>query len=254
VSVDRGFDPREFAMVCLGGAAAAHGSRLAGALGVRLCIVPPGAGVGSAIGLLQADESLEFTRTARTALDERSNGQPHRIFEELEGEAMAVLGDAWARSDSSVHRTVGMRFVGQGHELQVPVQGESADSNTLVEAFHGMYERTYGYREDLPVEAVTWSLTLLRPREGVGRPGASGGAAGSTGGALKGVREAYFPEEGMIGVPVYDRRGLDPDTDLDGPCLIEEAHTTTLVLPGDKLRVDGRTGALHIATGGTDGA
>jgi N-methylhydantoinase A len=252
VSVDRGFDPREFAMVCLGGAAAAHGSRLAGALGVRLCIVPPGAGVGSAIGLLQADESLEFTRTARTALDESTNGQPQRIFDDLHGEATAVLGDAWAQSDSSVHRTVGMRFVGQGHELQVPVRGESADSSVLVEAFHGMYERTYGYREDLPVEAVTWSLTLLRPRDGLGRPGASGGAAGEEDSPLKGEREAYFPEEGMVRVPVYDRRALEPETQLEGPCLIEEAHTTTLVLPGDELRVDGQTGALHIATGAND--
>lgn len=253
VSVERGFDPRDFAMVCLGGAAAAHGSRIARGLGVKLCLVPPGAGVGSAVGLLQADESLEFNRTARMPLSADTNGQAQRIFDDLEREAATGLRGS-AQEGLSLHRVVGMRFVGQGHELQVPVRGGVVEPPVLVEAFHAMYERTYGYREDLSVEAVTWSLTLLRPRPERLTAGASGGAGSPTGSGAKAQREAYFPDQGMVSVPVFERGHLELGTRLDGPCLIEEAHTTTLVLPGDVVRVDPETAALHIAAGVGDEA
>jgi len=242
VSIDRGLDPRDFAMVCFGGAAPAHGCRLARALGVRRVVVPPAAGVGAALGLLEADESFELARTAIVRLDEPAAAdRASEIFAGLEREARAVVGAAWG--DVTALRTVGLRFVGQGFELEVGVEGAPRDIDRLAEGFHAQYERTYGYRERLPVEAVTWFLTLLRHRDAASERDGGPPERGTPPPA--GARPAYFPPRGMAEVPVLARPALAAGHRVAGPCLVQEAHTTTVVLPGDVLSVDAH-GALVI--------
>jgi len=246
VSIDRGLDPRDFAMVCFGGAAPAHGCRLARALGVRRVVVPPAAGVGAALGLLEADESFELARTAIVRLDEpTASERAGEIFAGLESEARATVGDAWGEGELAALRTVGLRFAGQGFELEVGVDGATRDLDRLAEAFHAQYERTYGYREDLPVEAVTWFLTLLRRRAPAARRNGEAPARAVAPMARAGTRPAYFPERGMVDVPVLARSALAAGDRAEGPCLVEEAHTTTVVLPGDVLAVD-EHGALVV--------
>jgi N-methylhydantoinase A len=250
VSIDRGLDPRDFAMVCFGGAAPAHGARLARALGVRKLVVPPAAGVGSTLGLLEANESFELARSAIVRLEAPGAADRARaIFAELESEARAVVSDDWGAEALEMRRTVGLRFVGQGFELEVGVDGPDADPGVLAELFQRQYERTYGYRETLPIEAVSWYLTLLvRRADGAG---ANGSAPPSGGGeqALKGERPARFGDGAATATPVLDRPRLAPGDRIAGPCLVEEAHTTTVVLPGDELSVDGH-GALVIEVAG----
>ncbi len=234
VSIDRGLDPRDFALVSIGGAAPAHGCRLARTLGVRRVVVPPAAGVGSALGLLEGNETFELARTALMRLDQAD--APERasaILAALEREALATVGESW-RSGLVVHRTAGLRYAGQGYELEVPLDGDASLSG-LAASFNEHYARAYGYREELPVEAVTWYLTLVRPSPERRSP--AGSATGED--PRKGVREAYFPGTGPIEVPVVERRALAPGAALAGPVLVEEAHTTTVVLPGDSLHVDG---------------
>jgi N-methylhydantoinase A len=233
VSIDRGLDPRDFALVSIGGAAPAHGCRLARTLGVRRVIVPPSAGVGSALGLLEGNETFELARTALMRLDQPdAPAQAGAILESLEREALATVGDSW-RSGLVVHRTAGLRYAGQGYELEVPLDGDASLAR-LAASFNDHYARAYGYREELPVEAVTWYLTLVRPS-----PERRTAAASATfEEARKGVRETYYPETGLIEVPVVARHALARGTTLSGPLLVEEAHTTTVVLPGDMLRVD----------------
>jgi N-methylhydantoinase A len=249
ISINRGLDPRDFALVCIGGAAPAHGSRLARALGARRLLVPPAAGIGSALGLLEANESIELAQTAIFRLDEADAEKRVRsIFESLESEARALVGETWGAEQPAVRRTAGLRYHGQGYELEVPVDGGSAVS-TLAADFHDHYARAYGYRENLPVEAVTWYATLLRTDAPAGERPAAGPVAG--GPREKGEREAYFPEAGRVRVPVLDRLALTPGDAFEGPALVEEPHTTTVVLAGDRIQVDDQL-ALVVDVGGSD--
>jgi N-methylhydantoinase A len=247
VSINRGLDPRDFALVCFGGAAPAHGSRLARALGVRRMVVPPAAGVGSTLGLLEAHESFELARTSIVRLDEpQAARRADAIFRELETEARAVVGTEWRGAALEARRTVGLRFVGQGFEVEVGADRGAADPRSLEESFHRQYERAYGYRETLPVEAVTWFVTLLAHRGEEATPG--NGAApgrGAAARAQKGERSARFTDGPATRAPVLERSRLQVGDRATGPCLVEEAHTTTVVLPGDGLSVDAH-GALVI--------
>ncbi len=237
ISIDRGLDPRDFALVTIGGAAPTHGCRIARALGIRRVIVPLAAGVGSARGLMQGNETFELALTSLLRLNGvEASTRVRAIFESLEQEALAIVGETWNRSSLTVHRTAGLRYVGQGYELEVPLDGHARDLGGLAAAFGDHYERAYGYREELPVEAVTWYLTLARTTAAETLAVAVGGGRG---GAGKGSRDAYFPETGTIAVPVYDRSRLAVGDHLKGPALIEEQHTTTVVLPGDAVEVDG---------------
>ncbi|MHB8469801.1 MAG: hydantoinase/oxoprolinase family protein [Gaiellaceae bacterium] len=248
VSIDRGLDPRDFALVTIGGAAPAHGCRIARALGTRRVIVPLAAGVGSARGLMQGNETFELARTSLLRLDGAdAPARVRAIFDSLEQEALAIIGESWDRSSLVVHRTAGLRYRGQGYELEVPLDRHGHDAGWLGDSFGEHYERTYGYREELPVEGVTWYLTLARTA--ATEPATVGSAAGGED-ARKGSREAYFPETGTIAVPVYDRHRFVANDRLAGPALIEEQYTTTVVLPGDAVRVDGQRNLLiEIGTG-----
>jgi N-methylhydantoinase A len=267
VSINRGFDPREHALVCTGGAGPAHGPRLARALGAKVAVIPRAASGGSARGLLEASASTEVTRTALVRLDaEDAAERCAALVAELVKEA--ERGSFGAGGDSDVRLTLGIRYVGQGYELRVPIDlgagsvgGKAAaarpenrvacgdpglrSTGAIAEQFHRRYERAYGYRDDQPVEVVTWHLALVRPRR------AQAGPAGEAAGAappVPGRRRAYFPETGLVEVDVYDRPQLRSCDAPVGPCLIAETTTTTVVLPGDRVEV-AADGALLVHIG-----
>lgn len=250
VSIDRGLDPRDFALVCIGGAAPAHGARLGRSLGVRRVIIPPAAGVGSAMGLLEANESLELARTQIMRLDEPDlRDRIGDVFAALEQEARTLAAGAWSETETVLHRAAGLRYRGQGYELEVPMPADPRDLGALTEAFHDQYERAYGYRETQPVEGVTWYLTLVHHGgDGTTADHARAAAVGSSGSPRR-SRDAYFEATGVIATPVHDRLALRPGDELEGPALIEEAHTTTVVLPGDRVGVDDHL-ALVLEVGG----
>ena len=244
VSINRGFDPREHALVCTGGAGPAHGPRLARALGAKVAVIPRAASGGSARGLLEASASTEVTRTALVRLDaEDAAERCAALVAELVKEA--ERGSFGAGGDSDVRLTLGIRYVGQGYELSVPIDPALRSTGAIAEEFHRRYERAYGYRDDQPVEVVTWHLALVRPRR------AQAGPAGEAAGAappVPGRRRAYFPETGLVEVDVYDRPQLRSCDGPVGPCLIAETTTTTVVLPGDRVEV-AADGALLVHIG-----
>src|SRR5262245_51054114 len=142
VSVNRGFDPREHAVVCTGGAGPAHGPRLARALGATVAVIPHAASGGSARGLLEAVGSSEVTRTA--LVDLAASGARERcvaVVGELVDEA--AKGSFGAGGDSEVRLALGMRYRGQGYELLVPIEPGERDPGTIAEAFHRRYEQAY---------------------------------------------------------------------------------------------------------------
>jgi N-methylhydantoinase A len=234
VSINRGFDPRQHALVCTGGAGPAHGSRLARMLGAKVVVVPRAASGGSARGLLEAVRSTEVTRTARVDLQTPSAAERcATIAAELVDEA--ERGSFGAGGDSEVRLVLGMRYAGQGYELRVPIEHGERDPVTLAEAFHRRYEQAYGYRDaERGVEIVTWHVSLVRPsatRDLSPAREAAGGARTTS------RRRAYFPETGEVEVDVHDRGRLPVGQALDGPCLVAEPTTTTVVLPGDRVEV-----------------
>lgn len=242
VSVERGKDPRHFAFVAFGGAGPIHGVRIARSLGMRRVLLPAAAGVASAIGLLTADIAFDYERTTVIRLDDAVVDTANRLFTEMETLGRQHVTEAAPDSPCRLTRTASMRYVGQGHELDIPVPGGvwSPDTVTRIhQAFDDAYAVTYGYSDPQEaVEIVTWKVAASTPTPPVTLPPPA--AAGSDPAvALKGSRQAYFPESGgFVECPVYDRYRLGVGMALHGPALVEERESTAIILPGNVGRVD----------------
>ncbi|WP_306054164.1 hydantoinase/oxoprolinase family protein [Natronococcus wangiae] len=221
VTVERGHDPREFALVAFGGAGPMHAAALAESLEVDRVVVPRPGGVLSAFGLLAADESYDAARTVRTPLAEADPANLESVYDDLVAD---VLADASAPEAAWVERAADCRYAGQSFELTVPVDG-SFDPDAVGERFHAAHERAYGYRMGEAVEVVT-----LRTSATVEGASPTVRHAGS-GDARIGAREAQFPGYGARETAVYDRDRLEPGTTVSGPAVLEQAESTTVVPP-----------------------
>jgi N-methylhydantoinase A len=224
VSIERGRDPRHYALVAFGGAGPLHAARLARALGIPRVVVPRGAGVGSALGLLSAEHKVDAGLTRVLRLEEAARDAIAAIFAEME------VG--MPRGVRSVSRAASMHHVGQGFEIRVDLPSDVTDIEAMRKAFLARYQQEYGYTDlETPIEVTDWYLTATlgaAPTAALQLP--SRGRTGRT--ALN--RLAYFPEAGgMVDTPVIDRSSLPDNASISGPALIEEPECTTLVLPGD---------------------
>ena len=241
-TVERGRDPRQYTFLAFGGAGPVHGCRLARELGVSRIVLPAAAGVASAIGLLAADISFDLARTYAAVLDEDLIQPVNAIYDDLEKQGRSMLDEAGAGHDPLLVPSAEMRYLGQGYEVSVPLplpRLTDEGVTRLQEAFHQAYESIFGYGQpDEPIEVTNWKLKAVSSRGPFSFPTAPGDGL-SPGSTLKGHRKAYFPEEGgFIQTPVYDRYGLTPGFVIEGPAIVEEAESTTLILPGDKASVD----------------
>ncbi|MFC4439613.1 MULTISPECIES: hydantoinase/oxoprolinase family protein [Natrialbaceae] len=221
VTVERGHDPREFALVAFGGAGPMHAGALAESLEVDRVVVPRPGGVLSAFGLLAADESYDAARTVQVDLANAETGRLEDVYDEL---VANVLSDVSDSRTAQVERGADCRYAGQSFELTVPVD-ESFDSDAVRERFHAAHKRAYGYRMDEGIEVVT-----LRTSATVEGASPTVRHAGS-GDARIGTREAQFPGHGARETAVYDRDRLDPGTPVTGPAVLEQAESTTVVPP-----------------------
>ncbi len=245
VSINRGFDPRTHGLVCLGGGGPVHGPRLARALGARVAVIPRAASGGSARGLLEASASVELTRTARVRFDEEgAGGRCEAILAQLNEEA--GKDSFGADEDVDVFCRLGMRYIGQGYELLVPIDLSEREPSQIAAAFQQRYEQAYGYADvDHPVEVVTWHLTLVR--RGVERA-VGPEETGHADQPAPGRRTVFFPETGLVEIDVHRRSDLRPEEIVVGPCLVTEMTTTTVALPGDTVEV-AADGALLVHVG-----
>ncbi|HEY8692722.1 MAG TPA: hydantoinase/oxoprolinase family protein [Chloroflexota bacterium] len=239
VSIERGHDPRELSFIAFGGSGPVHGCRLAQALKIPRAIMPAAAGVTSAIGLLAAEVKFDVARTYQRRLTELDFEYLNAIYAEMEASATAVIRESSVAGDVAVPRTADMRYVGQGYELTVPVPSgalSAASVSPLRDAFNAAYALRYGYSSpNEPIEATTWKLTASGSGPTVTLPRCSGAAAASQ----KGRRKAYFPEAGgYVETPIYDREALGHDVVLEGPCIVEERESTTVLPPGTRAVVD----------------
>ncbi|MSP67517.1 MAG: hydantoinase/oxoprolinase family protein [Alphaproteobacteria bacterium] len=255
VSVERGRDPRRYAMVAFGGAGPLHAARLARALGIPRVIVPVGAGVGSAVGLLAADSRIDvaMTRVLRVTAD--ASAAIARLYTELEARAQAQLARLGSVAGVRWSRAAYMRFVGQGYERRVDLPAGDMGGDyaaRVVAAFQETYRRNYGYVDrEASIEGIDWTLAATVPSP-AGSGGASSWAGPVAGQARLGERPAFFPEAGgFVPTPIIDRYRVASGDVILGPAIVEERECTTVILPGDSATVSA-AGNLIIAIGSGD--
>jgi N-methylhydantoinase A/oxoprolinase/acetone carboxylase beta subunit len=252
--IERGQDPRRFALMGFGGAGPAAAARVARLLGMAEVFIPPASGVASAVGLLVAPSGFDFGHSLAGELDDLDWRAVERLYSGMEEEGRRMVAAAGAASGGvRVERRAEMRYGGQFHDIEVelPDQLPSNAATALRQRFDAEYDRLYGVTLDgYPVQALNWRVLvtgpapvarlLIPPTKGKGDP-------------LKGRRPIYLPDEsGFVEVPVYDRYRLAPGASIQGPAVVEEAEATTLLWASDRLTVDERQN-LVIAISGENG-
>jgi N-methylhydantoinase A len=247
VTVERGDDPRQCALMPFGGAGPLHAGDVARSLGMRRIIVPPAPGLLCAQGLVVSDLQEDFVRTARTRLSPENLApiRAHLL-------ALQQAGAAWAATEHlapaqyAYQCTLEMRYVGQNFELSVPLDAvvlaslhDPAVVRQLHTLFFAAHERHYGYHNpDDPVEIINYRLTA---RGRLPRPADCTAAATAPAGPLPAPldrRPVYFRADQAIATPVLARAALLPGHRLRGPAVIAQLDATTLLYPGDTLCVD----------------
>jgi N-methylhydantoinase A len=241
VSVERGRDPRRYALIAFGGAGPLHAARLALRLGIPKVIVPFGAGVGSAIGMLEANAKVDAALTRRLAVAPGAEAPIAEIYRTLEGRVRVDMRRSGAVGDPTITRFAFMRYAGQGHEIRVDLPdlpGNAAQIAALARRFEAAYRAKYGYcQPGSLIEAVDWYAvgSLAHGRAGTHRARSWRQRASAR---ERATRKAYFPElGGFQDCSVIDRAALKPGEIVRAPAIIEEAEATTLLPPHTMARV-----------------
>jgi N-methylhydantoinase A len=233
-AVENGKDMAGRTMIAFGGAAPLHAARLAQKIGVSRVLIPVGAGVGSAHGFLQAPISYEVVRTRVTSLKDYTPATVAELFTSMRTEAESVVRVGAPSAELHEERVAYMRYRGQGHEVRVPVPPaalKSGGAEALRQAFETVYQALYGRTiPRLDVEAVSWTLSLAEQRE---LPVRDEPPAKQPKPVAQGKRALLDPCSGIeVQAALYVRDLLKPGAPVDGPAVITEAETSTLVPSG----------------------
>jgi N-methylhydantoinase A len=243
-AVESGKDAATRVLIAFGGAAPLHACRVAERIGISRVLVPTSAGVGSAVGFLRAPVAYEVTRSLPVRLSRFDADLVNRVLGEMAAEARAVV-EAGALGRPLVERlTAYMRYVGQGHEVVVPLEPRRfsrGDAASLAEAFEARHQATYGRSiPGLEAEVLHWSIVVStaedkpaetrRARAPKPRPAKPGG-----------TREVYDPDRAATAIiPVFERAALRPGAEIEGPAIIVEDETSTVLTTAFACVVDER--------------
>jgi N-methylhydantoinase A len=253
VTTERGLDAGDFALVAYGGAGPLHAVEVAREIGIRTVIIPTAPGVFSAFGMLFSDLRYDFVRTWFTALEDAPFEKIERVYRELEDEGRAAIAAAAVEpSKITVKRAADMRYVGQEHAVTVDLPlkvFERQDRDAIKRHFDEMHEQRYGTSapderaEIVSLRSTVTGMMRKPPQETVAR-----GRRTSDKAAFTGKRSVYLAGK-YRPTPTYARAALAAGNRIEGPALIEEHASTTVLLPGDALEVDAY-GHLVIKVGG----
>ncbi|MBM3451235.1 MAG: hydantoinase/oxoprolinase family protein [Armatimonadetes bacterium] len=237
---EKGRDPRRYTLFSFGGGGPLHASHVAKKLRIGRILCPMAAGVLSAFGFLVAPAAFDFIRTYITRLDNLDWNELNGIYTEMASRGRAVLEEAGVAAPAMEFvRTADMRYVGQMHEITVPVPGGTLTPDSrkaMEEYFHETYEALYGsFTADDPIEALNWRLLATGPEPQITLHVNGAGGSGAT---TKGTRPVYFPGKGFVETTVYDRYALPIGFRADGPAVVEERESTAIVYPGDRFHID----------------
>lgn len=238
VSVERGHDPHDFALIAFGGAGPLHATRLAEELEIPVVIIPRYPGNTSALGLVLADVRHDFVATRIQSLDAVSPQTAETTFGELEKQAQLQLTrEGIPRERWRLARSCDLRYFGQAYELNIPVEGAfqtPGDVKRIETVFHATHRRTYGHAmEGDPIDVVNYRVSAI----GLSPELEWGKMTHGEQDAYKDHRDVYF-EGGYHGSSIHERRCLKPGQQMDGPAVIEQVDSTTILSPGDRARVD----------------
>jgi len=239
-AVERGAAITEHTLIAFGGAAPLHAARVAEKIGVARVIVPPNAGVGSAVGFLAAPISYELVKSRHMRLDDFDFAGASALLAEM-AQAARTLVEPGARGAPTTERRLAyMRYVGQGHEITVPLPVRDLNADDAA-ALRADFEREYSvlFRRPIPgaaIEALSWSVLISTPAR---RPEAMAAVTERRGPAPDGAR-AFFDGRagGAIAVPTYRRARLEAGVRIPGPAIIAEDETSTFVTASFDARID----------------
>jgi N-methylhydantoinase A len=232
ISVERGHDPCEFTLVAFGGGGPLHACSLARALRISRVLVPVMPGALSAVGILLADTVRDFSRTVMVPGDAVEGWG--EVFVELERSATAEFAEEGL--DGIAHRSMDVRYRGQGYELNVPYDPHSPTRG--VEAFHRAHQQRYGFCDvDRPVEIVNIRLRMIAAGERY-VPAQRTPVGGDGNAACYAEREVFF-DDGFVQSRFYRRDALVPGDAVHGPAMITEYTSATALPPGCRAEVDG---------------
>ena len=240
ISIERGHDPRDFALMAFGGAGALHAGDVARALDMGRVIIPPTPGILCAQGLVVSDLKEDFVAAARMLL-----AAPAMDALTAAADGLRAAAEAWFSAEAvaperrRVQLALDLRYRRQNFELTIDANApddpaQIAPLETLLARFYADHDRTYGFHtiED-PVEVVNIRLTAIGTAD-TPPPAAGDG----TGAAPTGERAVWFTAEEATVAPLYQRAGLAPGAEFVGPAIIDQTDATTVVHPGDRVTVD----------------
>ena len=240
VSLNRGFDPRDFTLVAFGGGGGMHAVALAQELGVGKIIIPTNSAVFSAWGMTMSDLRRDYFVTCLADLNQGTAEHIEETFREAEKTALEQFaGENIDRGEISFTRFAKLRYQNQEHTTEVELKGAIAGEkiSNIVDSFKEVYEREYTYRLDAPVEMVGIHLVAVAEVGKLSLPARqTTGRDIST--AVKEVREVDYALEGIHEATTYDGSRLEPGMAFEGPAIIEEEGTTIVVHPGNRTVVD----------------
>ncbi|MFL5000190.1 MAG: hydantoinase/oxoprolinase family protein [Xanthobacteraceae bacterium] len=240
ITIERGYDPREFTLLPFGGMGPTIAGRVAAELGITRILIPRDPGTFSAYGMLVTDVHQARSVTRVTQLEEMTPAELDGVFRAMEEVALAdLLKEKFPRERLQTSRSAGMRYRGQSYEVNVPVAAlqRPDDIAALAQLFHEAHRRRYGHMaKNEAIEIVNFKVTAMAaiPRPparkfpaGLGRPPAPHER-----------RLAYFAAAEPFPTPVFRRRELAPAAVIEGPAIIEEKTSTIVLYPGQSARID----------------
>jgi N-methylhydantoinase A len=239
---EKGGNPNIVTISAFGGAGPVHAYGLAKKIGAPRILVPPLAGVGSALGFFTAPVAFDLSRSHRVTLDNANFDEIEQLFAELEGEGAAILQEADKSQNIIFERTVMMRFVGQGAETDLSIEHKPFQQWTKPEIrdhFDAVYQKLYGRTyPETPVEFVTFKVRASLPERPFRIPPLAS-TSGTLEACIKGERQAFsLIKKEFIPFKVYDRFKLFPGVSLEGPAIIEEKESTIVVGEDARASVD----------------
>ena len=238
ITVERGYDPREFTLIPFGGMGPTTANKIAADLGVHRILVPRDPGTFSAYGMLVTDIQQERSVTRLTRLAGADVATLDAMYRGLEEKVSAdLLRENVLPAQLKLMRYAGMRYAGQSYEVLVPVTGFSeVERKDMAGRFHAAHLRRYGHSADnQPVEIVTFKVVGLGV---IPKPRLRAFAAAATEPVVNHHRPVHFGPGLTLDTPIYRRALLTPGMEIRGPAVIEEQTSTTVLYPGELARVD----------------
>ena len=238
-AIERGKNAERCTMIAFGGGAPLHAARLAARLGMNAVLVPVDASVGSAVGFLRAPVAFEVVRSLQLRDDAFDAAAVNKLLARMQDEAQKIVAAGAFGAKLTSHRTVEMRYHGQGHEISVPLPAgrlKPADARRLRAVYEKRYEAQFGLRiADVAVEFLTWSVNVSTTSA---QPAQRRTVARTSKAIQSGKRKVFDPVSGKLEtVPAYWRGAFAPGARFAGPALVIEPQTTTLVPRGWRCRV-----------------